>query len=333
MILSPAPRRSAGPAPVRPAGSVRRTSSIDVSWPEGRAGHARFVGRARDVATGLAGGPPRVLAEDSFEARLTSERMIVSIEADPPRPGLARLVGERGGGGLRKVLQVAVPEERRQAAPLYLILDDLAGASLVAAWAWSQWEPDWLNLRREGVTDARFEELFRSKVGICSGFAPGSAALDPKADRSHGAPAPELRNPDDPDGWHAFTVQDGAPGMRRARRIDVTLGESIVVDSAFQDSATTPAGGRQGVHEYTLTLTADPASLKVVSIEAQPRILPFPECPTAAANLSRLVGVPLPELRERVLTELKGVLGCTHLNDAVRALAEVPALASRLQPA
>jgi hypothetical protein len=32
-----------------------------------------------------------------------------------------------------------------------------------------------------------------------------------------------------------------------------------------------------------------------------------------------------------VLLELKGAVGCTHLNDALRALAEVPVLARALQ--
>ena len=121
--------------------------------------------------------------------------------------------------------------------------------------------------------------------------------------------------------------------MRRARRIDVRLDDAIVIDAAFQDSATTPAGGRAAVHEYSLTMTADPRSLAVLSLQAEPRILPQPECPSATANLSRLLGTPLPELREKVFAELKGTAGCTHLNDALRALADVPMLVKRLQEA
>jgi hypothetical protein len=56
------------------------------------------------------------------------------------------------------------------------------------------------------------------------------------------------------------------------------------------------------------------------------------ECPSAASNLSRLLGTPLPDLREKVLAELRGTVGCTHLNDALRALAEVPALCRALAP-
>ena len=114
--------------------------------------------------------------------------------------------------------------------------------------------------------------------------------------------------------------------MRRARRIDVTVGDAVTIDAAFQDSASRPDGGRMALHEYRLSATADPVSLRVTSISAEPRVLPFPECPGAMRNVARLCGTPLSDLRERVLDELKGTAGCTHLNDALRALAGVPSL-------
>ncbi len=310
-------------------GSVRRTSSIDISWPEGRAGNMRVVGRARDVITHREGGDPIALAEDSFEAAITPERVIAAIDASPRRATLSQLVGERGGGGLRKALENAVPEERRNATPLYLILDDIAGASLVAGWAWSQWDKDWMAKSRAALKDFDLEKAFRDRVGICSGFSPDSSGLEMNTDRS-GTPTPDLRHPDDPDGWHAFTVQNNV-GLRRARRIDVSLQDVIVIDSAFQDSASTPEGGRSVVHEYSLRVTADPRSLQLLSADAEPRVLPFVECTAAPANLARLIGTPLPELRNKVLAELRGIAGCTHLNDAMRALAEVPALVNYLE--
>ncbi|MDB5968677.1 MAG: hypothetical protein JWQ90_1127 [Hydrocarboniphaga sp.] len=330
-LMASPPRQSAGAAPPRTPGSARRTSSIDVSWPEGRAGNARIVGRARDIVTPASGGAPIVLAEDAFEAWLQPDRLIVSIIAEPPRPALSGLTGERGGGGLRKALAATVPEERRNATPLYLILDDLSGASLVSGWAWSQWDPQWLTTSRVALKNFDLEKAFRDRAGICAGFAEGSSGLDVGTDRS-GTPTTDLRNPDDPEGWHRYTDQSGAVGLRRARRIDVCLDDGrILIDSAFQDSATTPQGGRAVVHEYGLSASADAQSLQLLSIEAQPYVLPFVECPNATLSLPRLLGVPLPELRERVLAELRGTVGCTHLNDALRALAEVPALADRLR--
>jgi hypothetical protein len=243
---------------------------------------------------------------------------------------LARLLGARAGGGFRAALDEAAPEERRRATPLYLILDDIAGSSLVCSWAWSHWNPNWLAEVRAAFSDTGTSKTVAAMQGVCIGMVAGSSAFDPQRERDP-TPVPDLRHPDDAEGWHAFTAQDGAAGMRRARRIDVWREQGrIVVDSAFQDSATTPAGGRMAVHEYRLRVTADAHSLQLLTIEAEPRILPHPECTAAPANLSRLLGLPLPELREKVLAELRGTAGCTHLNDAMRALAEVPALVAHL---
>jgi hypothetical protein len=315
-------------------GSVRRTSSIDVFWPEGRTGNLRFAGRARDIMTPPAGGAPIICAEDSFEARLALDRSITAIAADPPRPGLKNLIGQRGGGGLREALQAALPEERRQGTPLYLILDDIAGVSLVSGWAWSQWDPDWLAHMRALLSDGAWAKRLASREGVCIGFAPGSSGLDvdrPVA-RGDGTPAPDLRNPEDPAGWHDFPAVDGM-NMRRARRIDVIEDDIIRIDSAFQDSASTPQGCRAVVHEYRLAVTADSATLRVTSMTTDPRVLPFVECPSAAKNLDRLIGVKLADLRDIVLAELRGVAGCTHLNDALRALAETPVLLDYLRRA
>ena len=293
----------------------------------------RLIGRARDIVTPRAGGPPILCAEDSFEAELKTDRTIVSIESDPPRPDLARLVGTRGGGKLRHALEQFIPEERRNATPLYLILDDISGASLVAPWAWSQWEKNWLAATGSGMTRPQLEKMIQNMEGICTGFAPGSSSLDPgrlSSQSDDGTPAPDLRHPEDPEGWHAFTLQN-AVGMRRARRIDVTLGEVIAVEAAFQDSAAKPDGTRAALHEYQLHATADPNSFRLLSIEATPRVLPFGECPGAVTNIARLLDSEMSQLRQTVLDRLPGTLGCTHLNDALRALAEVPALVHHLR--
>jgi hypothetical protein len=277
-----------------------------------------------------AGGPPVICAEDEFEALLRWDRTILSIEARPERPALSRLPGERGGGRLRQVLREAVPDELGRATPLYLILDDISGTSLVAGWAWTQWDPDWLANIQTVMSNPEIAKAFATREGVCIGFAPGASVLSTESTMALGSPVPDLRHPEDPEGWHEFPAREEGIAMRRARRIDVRLDDVIVIDAAFQDSATTPAGGRAAVHEYSLTMTADPTSLTVLSLHAEPRILPQPECPSATANLSRLLGTKLPALRENVFAELKGTAGCTHLNDALRALADVPALLAYL---
>lgn len=44
-----------------------------------------------------------------------------------------------------------------------------------------------------------------------------------------------------------------------------------------------------------------------------------------------MVGTQLTDLRTAVLEQLKGIEGCTHLNDVLRSLAEVPVLVRPLQ--
>ena len=328
MDQAAAPTRPLGPSPLRRPGSVRRTSTIDTSWPQGISGEMVLTGRARDLLTPSDGTPPRVLAEGGFVVRASPLREILAISIDAPGPHAQQLVGARAGGKLRAVLGDIMPEERSAGTPLYLILDDLSGASLVAYWAWSRWDDAWLNAAAQGGQTSTAGRNGKME-GVCIAFTPGSSALEgvPGSSFSEhsGAAVPPLPHPDDRPGWHDLPAQTGC-GMRRARRIDVWLDGAIRIDSSFQDSATVPQGGRRAVHEYRLSAEADPATGKISALHADPRILPYKECPAAAANVQVLVGSPLATLRMTVLDTLAGTKGCTHLNDALRALAEVPIL-------
>jgi len=79
------------------------------------------------------------------------------------------------------------------------------------------------------------------------------------------------------------------------------------------------------VHEYLAAATLD-QTMTLRAINAEPRILPYVECLGAVANLERMMGRPVADFRAEVLGVLPGVLGCTHLNDVLRSLADVPAL-------
>ena len=325
--LPPPPKMPAGPAPMRWPGSLRRTSSIDVTWPEGRGGPMHLAGRARDLLAAHSGGESRSIAQDAFEASLKPDRTVIAITASPDRPRLKEMAGERAGGHLRKVIDILMPGERQAGTPLHLILDDISGTSLIAPWAWSRWDPGWhaeiLRLKNDPATAGLID-----RENICTGLRTGSSGHNSFAE---GAATGDLNNPQDPDGWHEFPQADGV-SLRRARRIDVRLEEGLIrIDSAFQDSATTPEGGRSALHEYRLRAAADPATLELVMVEAEPRVLPFAECPAAAANASLLLGTKLPMLRQAVLEKLRGAAGCTHLNDALRALADVPVLLDHLR--
>lgn len=329
--LPPPPRQTANPAPHRPAGSVRRTSSIDVSWPDGYAGNRLFSGRARDYLTPAGGGAGRVLGEATMEARLTEDKTIASIVADPAPARLQELVGQRGGSHLRLFLREIMPELIAEANPLYLTLDDISGTSLVSAFAWSQYTDDWAARLRQTMSEEQLAKLMADRVNVCWGLQEGNSGVSGQmgsANNVADADAGDLRNPADPDGWHRLPHHDG-PGFRRARRIDVWHEDGrIHIDTAFQDSAAKRDGGRVAIHEYRVRGVVGAASGELLSLEPEAHILPFSECPGAIHNARRLVGTPIGAIRDTVLAELRGPQGCTHLNDALRALAEVPKLAA-----
>ncbi|MDB5715710.1 MAG: hypothetical protein JWO15_3107 [Sphingomonadales bacterium] len=328
-VFDRAPSDPMGASPLRRPGSTRRTSSIDVTWPDGRDGVAVIAADARDVLTPLSGGAPQILAQDHADV-LADHRVINSVTSIPPRPELVRLAGARAGGYLRAALDDVLHDERIAGTPLYLLLDDLAGATLVAGWAWSRWTEDWLSAK----TPSEIEAHMRQMEGICIGFRPGSGALGlegrPRPDQNATRVLP-LQHPADPEGWHPL-IDRGGVNFRRARRIDVWREDGLIhIDSAFQDSASAPDGGdRIAIHEYRLIATADSEATTLLSAVATAGTLPYAECPAAPSNINAMVGTPLRELREAVLLTLRKTAGCTHLNDAMRALAEVPRLAAAL---
>lgn len=319
-------RDPVGTTPPRRAHSVRRTMSIDVEWPDGKDGAGVYHGRARDIRTDAADAAPHLLDEAWIE--VTAEmRELQAVRAQPAPPRLQELVGVRAGGYLRDALSRLVPEEKEAGSPLYLLLDDLAGSTLVSGWAFSRWRDDWM----PGADGA--DRPKHVMQGICIGFRPHSSALD-----EEGSPAGEqnasrvvpLPNPADPAGWHELP-QLGRVNFRRARRIDVWRdGGDICVESHFQDSSSAPDGGdRWAIHEYLVHARIGPDGL-LKQADATPGTLPYAACRVAPVNLEVLLGTPARKLREVVLDKLKFTGGCTHLNDMMRSLAEAPVLAAQL---
>jgi hypothetical protein len=327
----PFARQSAGPSPLRRPGSIRRTTSIDSDWPEGYGKPWEMIGRARDLLTPEA-GEPEILAAANFRIMASPLREILSIEASPPHPRLAELVGVRAGGASRVALAGIMGDVR--GTPLFQLLDDFAGASLVAGWIWSQWTDDWLaNVRRSAAqsTAGRKGQM----LDICTGFAEGASSLAEDGTPEHidqsSTEVGPLENPDDAAGWHAMPFQQG-PQKRRARRIDLWReGNLIKIDAMFQDSGSNPNGGRTAIHEYRVYAEVDPASEELVALQVLPLILPYRECPGASLKATRMIGQKVGEFRSAVLDTLPSTMGCTHLNDVLRALADVPSLA-RLLP-
>jgi Protein of unknown function (DUF2889) len=329
--LAPPPRNpAAGPPPRRP-GSVRRTSSLLMSWPDG-IGRMQVQGRARDLLTPVQ-GEPEVMAQSDLGVQVGPDRVIEEISATPAPAGLSGLVGARGGGGLRRTVEELLPDQRALATPLHLLLDDLAGATLIGGFALSR-HPDAIGELAQPKTGG---QPMRSMAGICSGWRLDSSTLDAEGNYRgavhHVAPVPRLDDPTDSLSWHDLEPLP-AIAMRRARRIDVhaDVDGQITVDAMFRDSCREPDGTEVAVHEYHIDATVDAATGTLMAVVATPRVLPFAECPLAAPKVGRLHGLPVADFRSAVLERLRSTDCCTHLNDALRALAEVPVLATVLEP-
>lgn len=298
-----------------------------MSWPEGLTGNLLLEGRARDLFT-PADGAPDVLRHADLEALTGRMRDIQRITADPEPAGLQQLVGSAAGGNLRKAISQALPEEVEAGTPLYLLLDDLAGASLISGFAFFKWAKQVPEIKVR--VSAAPGKVMRD---ICSGFRTGSGALTPEGTIDHvsdNTPHPlPLVDPDDPLGWHELHPHP-AIAMRRARRIDVWWeDEKLQIDAMFRDSVWDPEGLECVLHEYQMLGWADTDGT-LRAITAVPRVLPYVECPLAAPNASWMAGTALRDLRTQVLQQLKNADCCTHLNDALRSLAEVPLLAAAL---
>jgi hypothetical protein len=326
--LTAPPSNPATAPPRRHPGSVRRTSTVLMSWPDGLGTDLHLKGRARDLLTPV-DGEPSVVSEVDLYAVTGRERDIQRIEADPAPAGLELLVGSRAGNNLRQAIATELPDEVANGTPLHLLLDDLAGSTLISGFVFVRWL-DHLPEMRERFTKAPPN---RQMVDICSGFQSGSSALRSDGSIIHNQntayPGP-LADPTDPLGWHELD-EPPVPAMRRARRIDVwDEGGTLCIDAMFRDSAWDPDGREVVVHEYQLLGQADRASGVLLSVTAVPRVLPYAECPGAAPNASWMAGTELRAMRTEVLERLRATDCCTHLNDGLRSLAEVPVLAAAL---
>ena len=304
----PGPHNPATTTPPRAPGSVRRTSSIDTHRPDGRGGPGFVDARARDVVTGADG-----LVASTDEVRL-------QLVVDPDGTvvdGIDALVGRRVNSGFRRAVAEALPDEVRRRTLLHLLLDDLPGASLVAGYALVRNDP------------APFRKG-SNLAGVCAGWAEGASFIRTAEATGFipvpvGPPAPADTDGDDPDAWHEMAPLPPG-GMRRRRRLDLT-GDRV--DAHFRDSHhDTP--GELVVHEYALSARVDRQAGCLTDLVPGALVLPWAECPNAVAHAVRVEGVPLRELHGAVRRDLVGEVGCTHLNDMLRSLADLEALVDLL---
>jgi hypothetical protein len=309
-------------SPPRRPGSVRRTSSIDMTRDDGALDPVYLEGRARDLTTAADG-----TATEVGQARLHATvemiaRVVQHIEIEPAIPGMSRLVGAPAMSGFRAVADKAAPELRQRRDLRYTLLDDVPVTTLISGHA----------LSASGALGNVAKSGYLPVADQCAGFVTGGLLMssfeagDPVV--VTGPVAPDIGHPDDPLAWHDMPELP-IHGMRRRRRLDVhesADGSNVVIDAMFRDTYMRIDGTETIIHEYTLIATVDPNSGVILDARATPRVLPWQECPGAVASAARIAGMTLDELHFRVRKELFGTTTCTHLNDLLRSVADARAL-------
>ncbi|MFE4963789.1 DUF2889 domain-containing protein [Streptomyces sp. NPDC056660] len=316
--------------PPRRPGSLRRTSSIDMLRPDGVDGELLLVGRARDLLTGP-DGRATVVGEAAVHARVdyTGNFALSEIRTTPELAGVPDLLGASVSAGFRSRVGRALPGERAHATLTHLLLDDLPGAALVSGYA--------VGAGNERISKRDTGPFALQRADICAGWRSDGIMLTEIARTGtmptvQGPVAPVLERDDDPWAWH-----DPGPlpahGMRRRRRLDLIDGRPLALDVFYRDTHMGPDGEETVIHDYAVNGRIDPDTLEILALHAEPRTLPWTECPAAAAGAGRLVGRTVAGLRRWVRAELTGTSTCTHLNDALRSVEDVDTLAGTLAAA
>lgn len=309
--------------PVRRPGSLRRTTALDFHWPGGLLGPCAVIGTGRDLLTRADGAT--VLGRADVRMTLTPPAAIVTaVEVDATELDVSALLGASVSTGFRRSLQRAIPPELRSGMH-YRLLHDLPGATLVS----------------QAVPIQAGHTLFEPRdlmvmADVCQGWRSGAYQVSEVA--AGRAPQPigpvpnELDDPEDPLAWHETPPFEG-DSFRRGRRMDVWReAGDLHFDLHYRDAYRPVEGSGMVVHEYSVRGSADPASLTIRQIGTEAHALPWADCNSVVASSDELVGIRLGDCDQTVRTRLRGTAGCTHLNDSLRELDEVPGLAATLPP-
>jgi hypothetical protein len=320
---------------------VRRTTSIDILRPNGVDAELVLLGRARDLRTDTDGTPTVVdTAQCEVVIDYAEAQRVTAVATTPTLAGLDRLVGRSASTGFRGAIDEVVVEQGIVGHPLYQLLDDLPVATLISGYA-----PQHARAQADAPVEVKRAPIQRTapaglamlqQADLCAGWKAGGTIMQGFAENNPpvvtGPDAPSLDDGDDPWAWHELPGPLPVQGMRRRRRIDVVPDpgtDTCVVDAHFRDSYVDEEG-ETVVHEYTVIARVDTRADLVLEAESTPRVLPWFECPEAAASAGRLAGRPLAGLRADVRAEFLGATTCTHLNDMFRALADVGLLAAHV---
>jgi len=315
-----------GSSPGRAPGSVRRTTSVDIVWPEGAAGPLHLHGLGRDLITRDPAADPQAVDVARLDVRLRMpSRAIIDVALDPDDHGITEWMGGQAGHfRTRRQLDHDHPDFVAGGSVAALLIDEIPAATLISGSSMVRGG----FVRREGRESG-------VATGVCAGWIEGGSmhvALASLPFFGEGPPAPLLTRADDPLAWHQEPAM-ALNAMRRRRRIDVRRGTTddalVDVDVFFRDSIVEDVDGdsvETVIHEYGIDARVDPVTRRIVSIAAIAHVLPGPECPSAVASAQRLVGMSVDDVRAHVRDEFRGTTTCTHLNDALRSIGDLGAL-------
>ncbi|MGE0387530.1 MAG: DUF2889 domain-containing protein [Gammaproteobacteria bacterium] len=309
-------------SPPRRPRSIRRTVSVDMQRPDGLDGIVVLQGLGRDLYT----------AADATVTELEAARFEMTLEingriraAASGARALGELVGESSWTGFRGLLLRKGAADCQPGTLLYQLLDDVPVAAMITGYMDA----------RAGRRSVRRAATAPDWINVCAGWIEGGASHRRIAGGEAGfiiagPVATPLADGSDAYAWHAQPrLPDGA--MRRRRRIDLRRsGTAIVVDSILRDVFIEPGDVETLVHEYAIETLVDAQTLRVTASSARHGSLPTVDCPAGTASAARLAGLDCTDLREAVRRGFRGPTTCTHLNDSLRALADIAVLARRL---
>jgi hypothetical protein len=305
---------------------------MDASYPGGPGGPLHLDGRGRDLVTTHDAHSVAGEASVEVDIRFDGGPRVASIRTQPDVE-LNALVGRVASSGFRAAIDSDTP-----ALPgrlVYQLLDEIPAATLVAGYSVMH-AVHRGDLERSDTDRRRPPGPMLQFPDLCAGFQTGGVIMRDMerlgtVPQVTGPAAPDIEDVTDPWSWHR---SDPLPpnGMRRRRRIDViATGDGMVaIDAFFRDRHMDPDGRETILHEYTVDATVDPREDRIIECRATPQVLPWRECPQAAASASRLTGVPFSGLRHQVRAQFVGPTTCTHLNDTLRALEDTPHLITLL---
>jgi Protein of unknown function (DUF2889) len=318
------------PAPA--PGTVRRTLSVEVTPGQDWNAGLRVSALGRDLLAGTGPGSARVLRATRMTVTIDAASRVTGIESTLPAAVTAPLSGASVTRGFRARLAGlgGLDPASLEAA----VLDELPTVRLISGYAVM------IELLAgpgtAGTTGVPAGRRGSPQIGVCAGWAAGATA-----DRRVRAGAPLVTGTPPATAITAMTPdfhgeQPPQPrSMRRRRILDVARRPGgYAVFEYFRDSHFDAELREGALHEYEVhARAADDERVTLEHIDVVPHALPFGECPLAAPNAADLAGASLRDVTAPVRERLAGTRSCTHLNDTLRFLRYVPALAEASQSA